>query len=129
MGGSGLRGSGPHDVFERRLVQAGERIFSQGDVGHVMYYLHSGMVRIWQGNEADREADQKVIGIITDGGIFGEMALVDGAPRMAHATAEEESLIYLIPASVLQAKLDHADPFLRGLIRILVSNLRASALG
>ena len=110
-------------VFNRKTYQPGEPIFWEGDIGKVMYYVKKGKVKIWRGTEAK----PTVLGYIDEGGIFGEMALIDGAPRMAHATAEEETLLHAIPESVLKGKLAAADPFVAALVRILTKNLRSSS--
>ena len=109
-------------VFDRRVFYPGQRIFSEGDKGYCMYFVEKGRVIIGRGNESN----QTKIGEITSGGIFGEMALIDGAPRMAHATAAEESVLHAIPQPVFQKKLQEADPFVRALVRVLLTNLRAS---
>ena len=109
-------------VFDRRVFYPGQRIFSEGDNGYCMYFVEKGRVIIGRGDESRQDK----IGEIAAGGIFGEMALIDGAPRMAHATAAEESILHAIPQPVFQKKLQDADPFIRALVRVLLTNLRAS---
>jgi CRP-like cAMP-binding protein len=63
-----------------------EVIFEEGQPGSEMYIVHSGKVRIYRaGEEGEVE-----IGIIGPGEFFGEMALVDHAPRSATACAVED---------------------------------------
>jgi CRP/FNR family transcriptional regulator, cyclic AMP receptor protein len=62
--------------------KAGELIFAAGDKGDKMYVVRSGTVEI--------ERDGKIVETVTAGGIFGEMALIDGAPRAATARAKTE---------------------------------------
>ena len=52
---------------------AGEVIFETGDKGDTMYLVRSGEVVIRRGDQ--------VMGTLGSGGIFGEMALIDGSPR------------------------------------------------
>lgn len=40
------------------------------------------------------------------GAIFGEMALIDGSPRMATAVAVEATTVLMVKGEELQAKLD-----------------------
>jgi CRP-like cAMP-binding protein len=49
----------------------GEAIFKEGDKGDKMYVIRSGEVAIERGG--------KVIEMLAPGGIFGEMALIDGS--------------------------------------------------
>jgi CRP-like cAMP-binding protein len=60
------------------------------------------------------------------GGIFGEMAVIDGGPRTATATAIEDTKVTVINERVFKHKLKVADPFLRALVRLFVANLRNS---
>ncbi|MFN3869503.1 MAG: Crp/Fnr family transcriptional regulator [Hyphomicrobiaceae bacterium] len=58
---------------------AGERIFSAEDDARAMYVVLTGEVEIAVYGE--------VLDRVGAGGVFGEMALVDGNPRSANATA------------------------------------------
>jgi CRP/FNR family transcriptional regulator, cyclic AMP receptor protein len=107
-------------TFSRRVFQAGTRIFSQGDPGHVMYYVERGRVQIWQGEAESR----RILGYIEPGGIFGEMALIDQKPRMAHASAMVDTALLVIPEPVLREKMKGIDPFVAGLMRMLVASQR-----
>jgi len=57
----------------------GQVIFRAGDPGDAMYAVLEGVVNI--------VANGTLIEQIGENGIFGEMALVDGAPRSADAVA------------------------------------------
>ena len=48
----------------------GEVIFAKGDKGDKMYVIRSGEIEI--------ERDGKIVETLSSGGIFGEMALIDG---------------------------------------------------
>jgi CRP-like cAMP-binding protein len=109
-------------IFDRRVYYPGQCVFSQGNQGHCMYYVERGRVLIARGEESNPEK----IGEVITGGIFGEMALVDGAPRMAHATAIEESVLHSIPKKMFDQKFDKADPFIKAVLRILIVNARSA---
>jgi hypothetical protein len=55
---------------------------------------------------------------------FGEMAILDGSPRMASAQALEETTLIVVPRQALDSKLNKSDPSLRTVFRVLVQNLR-----
>ena len=57
----------------------GDVIFDQGEAGECMYLVKSGRVRIQVGD--------RVLETVEEGGLFGEMALVDGLARSARAVS------------------------------------------
>jgi len=70
--------------------RAGEPIFNEGDSGEVAYIILSGAVRIWT---HDAEARQVTLTLLGPNDFFGELAVLDGGPRSASATAEEDTLL------------------------------------
>lgn len=110
-------------AFERRTFAPGEQIFKEGDPGDSLYVVENGRVRIWRG-DPDHPT---IIGRVETSGIFGEMAIFDRKPRMAHASAEVESVLMRMPASVLRESLYGADPLLRQLVQLLIDNVRTMA--
>ena len=68
-------------------VEAGATIFSQGDEGDAMYVIEEGAVDIVAGS-----GKQKVtLASVFKQQYFGELSLLDGAPRSATATASRET--------------------------------------
>ena len=58
------------------------------------------------------------------GELFGEMAIIDGSKRMAHAVAMEESVIVYLPRVGLEAMPAKQASMVKTLIQILADNLR-----
>ena len=56
--------------------------------------------------------------------MFGEMALIDSKPRMAMARCSKGSTIIVVSRAMFEQKLAKSDPFIRGLLNILVNNIR-----
>ena len=110
-------------ILERKVFQMGEIIFKEGDEGSRAYVVQAGEVEI----SKIMDGKKVVLGVVGPGGIFGEMALIDDAPRMANAVALDVTTVILVSRETLKAKLQKADPFLRGLINIFASNLRSMA--
>lgn len=107
-------------VLERRPFAAGETIFRQGEPGDAAYLVEKGRVAIYKHVEG-----RKIhLGTLNKGSIFGEMAVVDGSPRMASALALDACTLVRIPGNVVQDKMGRVDPFIRALIDILIENLR-----
>jgi len=65
-----------------------EVIFEEGSFGDEMYVLRSGRVSIYRNLE---EKKIELANISKAGDFFGEMALVDNAPRSASACALEDN--------------------------------------
>ena len=66
-----------------------------------------------------------IAGIVGRGGIFGEMALIDKAPRMASVSALENTTCVIVTDAVFNKKMAEADSFLVALLRIFVRNIRS----
>jgi len=52
------------------------------------------------------------------------MALIDSKPRMAAARCSKGSTIIHVCRSMFEEKLAKSDPFIRGLLNILVNHIR-----
>lgn len=116
------------DLASERLVRRGQVIFQRGDIESSMMALLRGSVRISTGSADGREV---VLNTITAGEVFGEIALLDGKPRSATATATEDSTLLVIERR-------HFLPFLFGnedlvlrMLTVLCQRLRqtSDALG
>jgi uncharacterized membrane protein len=82
--------------LEERRVQTDEAVFLQGDPGKAMFIIRDGAVDVCVG-----EGKAKVVlASLFTGQFFGEMSLLDGAPRSATAIA-------IKPTTLLS--LDHDD--------------------
>jgi CRP/FNR family transcriptional regulator, cyclic AMP receptor protein len=70
-------------------LKPGETIFKEGEPAKELYIIQSGKVEIQVGN--------RLLDTLEVNDIFGEMALIDGAPRSATATAKTD--VALVPMS------------------------------
>ncbi|MCF3629041.1 cyclic nucleotide-binding domain-containing protein [Thalassospiraceae bacterium LMO-SO8] len=105
-------------VLERKMYQAGDRIFKEGDEGLFAYLVQSGSVEIY------REGSGEVLSTIGAGGIFGEMALIDGKPRAASARSAGGCTVVVINRANFQHRMKKSDPFVQGLLKILAETVR-----
>ena len=108
-------------VLERKMYQAGERIFKEGDEGLFAYLVQSGSVEIY------KEATEETLSTIGPGGIFGEMALIDGKPRAASARADGGCTVVVINRANFMQRMKKSDPFVQGLLKILAETVRRNA--
>ena len=115
----------PAAAMARQTFSAKEVIFQEGAAGDVAYVVQDGEVEI--SRTQTKSQKRRVLGVITKGGMFGEMALIDGQPRMANAVAVTETTCVVIKRDIFERKVDAADPFIKGLIRIFIRNIRSMA--
>ena len=107
-------------ILQRQTFQPGDRIFKEGDEGNLAYVVQSGeveIVKVMEGMEI-------VLGTISKGGMFGEMALIDSKPRMATARCSKGATIIVVTRAMFEQKMNKADPFIRGLLNIMVDHIR-----
>src|SRR5262245_6755371 len=71
-------------------LEPGEVIFREGDPGDLLYLVGEGSVKI---SKSGRGGQQQTLSYIQTGNFFGEMALLDGQPRSAMASAVGETLL------------------------------------
>ncbi len=109
-------------TLERKTFPAGTTIIQKGDKADSAYVVDSGLVEIYVESGGRRQ----VLAEVGVGGIFGEMALIDSAPRSANAVAVRDTTCIVIPEKTIQDKLAKADPLVQGLLRVLVRNVRAA---
>ena len=91
-------GLGPDELLallqltDIQSIPAGERIVTQGEVGHCLYVLLEGSARV-TADGGDREVE---LSQILAGDFFGEVSLVDDGPRSANVTAVEHCTLLRI---------------------------------
>ena len=86
-------------------IEAGEVIFREGDPGDLLYLVGEGSVKI---SKSGRGGQQETLGFIQSGNFFGEMALLEGEPRSAMATAAEPTLLGTVDEPTFQHILELA---------------------
>src|SRR5262245_50465388 len=75
-------------TMARRRYRRDEVIFHEGDPGDSLHVVVAGRVKI---TRESAEGDEAIVVILVPGDSFGELVLLDGAPRSATATAMEAS--------------------------------------
>jgi len=98
-----------------RRFRRGDTIFHQGDPGDALHILATGAVKIAL---PSTEGEEAIIATLRPGDFFGELALLDGAPRSATAIALEPSETLVLPRAVFRDLHDRdaglRDAFLTG---------------
>jgi CRP/FNR family transcriptional regulator, cyclic AMP receptor protein len=105
------------DLLENVDCRAEQTLFRAGDAGNAMYLIERGQVQI-----SVKAADGHEINVaeLGPGDFFGEMAMLDGQPRSANATAMEDSRL-----AILSRK--HFLSFMEGNSKVALQMLSALA--
>jgi hypothetical protein len=77
-------------LFVQKLFRAGEQVFPKGESGDEAYVILRGKISI------HLEQAAPAIAQLGDGKIFGELAVLDGAPRAAFAVASQPSILLVM---------------------------------
>lgn len=80
-------------ISKELRVKKDEFIFKEGATGDAFYLIVSGSVRI---STIVPGVGEEALTILREGEYFGEMALIDDAPRSASAIANDDTILLLI---------------------------------
>lgn len=105
----------------RRVYEKDAVVFSQGDEGDTLYGVASGRVRI---SASDIDGREVFLNIMEPGDTFGEIAVMDGLPRTAGATALERTTLVVIQRSDFLDRLQREPQLALHLLRLLCERLR-----
>jgi len=109
-------------TLARHRAQA--TIFQQGDPGSSLMAVISGRVKICTYSVDGREL---VLNIIDRGGLFGEIAVLDGQPRTGTAVAIEDTELLVLERTRLMPFLAANPEIATRLIEILCQRLRQTS--
>jgi CRP-like cAMP-binding protein len=110
--------------MKTRRVVRGTTIFAKGDPGTGLMGVLAGTVKV---SVASAEGKDIVLNLFHEGEVFGEIALLDGRPRTADATAMSDcELVVIERRDFVPFLSDHPDVMLK-FIEILCSRLRRTS--
>jgi CRP/FNR family cyclic AMP-dependent transcriptional regulator len=93
-------------------------IFSQGDPAQELFIIQSGEVEIRLGN--------RVLETLPQYSIFGEMALIDNAPRSATAIAASDAKLVPVSEKQFLFLISNTPYFALNVMRVMAQRLRAA---
>jgi len=108
----------------RRQYEEGALIFMRGDPGDSLCGVATGRVRISASGPGGKEV---FLNIMEPGDAFGEIALLDGSPRTATATAMARTELIVIPRDAFSALLLSQPQLAAHLIQLLCKRVRWTA--
>jgi len=112
-------GTGP----QSKKLKKGELLFAEGENSRAMYYLKSGMLRIYK-NKGDSAIE---IDTVRAGSVIGELAFLDGNPRSASGEALTDCDLMEISGTAFQVVLSNMPDWLKILLKTIVGRLRTAS--
>jgi CRP/FNR family transcriptional regulator, cyclic AMP receptor protein len=109
------------EIAMRRTYCKGEVVFQQGDEGDALYGVAWGRIRISARGAGGREV---FLNIMEPGDTFGEIAVMDGLPRTAAATALDATTLIVISRHDFMSLLEREPRFAIHLVKLLCERLR-----
>ena len=106
------------DGIATRSAKAGEIIFKEGDEADQLFVIKSGQIEIQLGNRTLAE--------LSANSIFGEMALIDDAPRSATAVAKTDAELVPISEKQFLFLVSQTPFFALKVMRVLARRLKAT---
>jgi CRP-like cAMP-binding protein len=110
--------------MKTRRVARGTTIFAKGDPGSGLMGVLAGAVKV---SVASADGKDIVLNVFREGDIFGEIALLDGRPRTADATAMSDCELIVIERRDFVPFLSSQPDVMLKFIEILCSRLRRTS--
>jgi CRP-like cAMP-binding protein len=107
-----------------RSLSADQILFSKGDPGDALYGVLDGEIRISAGSPGGKEV---ILNAIHAGEFFGEIALLDGQPRTADATAVVDCELVRIPRADFIRYMESEPRLSTHLLELLCHRVRATS--
>ncbi len=105
----------------RRTYERDAEVFAQADPGDALYGVMTGRVRISASSAGGKEV---FLNIMEPGDTFGEIALLDGRPRSAAATATATSELFVVTRDQFLGLLAREPQLVDHLLQLLCGRLR-----
>ena len=106
--------------LRREYFNPHEIVFNWGDLGDSAYVIEEGCVEVLAGEATE----QRRIALLTEGAMFGEIALLDRQPRTASVRAVVPTRLIRIDRRHVEELLLRADPVIQYLLGLLLSRFR-----
>lgn len=108
-------------LTRRRRYRRNEVIFHQDDVGDALHIVAEGAVKIVL---PSAEGEEAIIASLKPGDFFGQLALLDGSPRSATATALEHTETLALPRDQFLRLVTEDPRLVTALLRAIAGELR-----
>jgi CRP/FNR family cyclic AMP-dependent transcriptional regulator len=109
-------------ALRTRRFRRGEVVFHAGDPGDSLFVVTRGAIKITV--PPDDGSEPAILTTIDPGGFFGELALLDGAPRSASAQALGPAEALVLRRDAFEALVDREPTLRRALFSALAGEIR-----
>jgi CRP/FNR family cyclic AMP-dependent transcriptional regulator len=109
-------------ISQEKKVEKDALIFKEGDIGDAFYLIVTGGVRI---STFVPGVGEEALTILREGEYFGEMALIDDAPRSASAIANEDTMLLCIGKDDFRKLLEQQTDIAYKLLWVFTKTLSA----
>jgi CRP/FNR family transcriptional regulator, cyclic AMP receptor protein len=110
-----------HGLFAKArtvTLTANQTLFLAGDAGDGCYRIEEGLLKITVGAA---EGDERILAILGEGSMVGELSMIDGAPRSASVSALRDSKLSFVSRVTFEA-FSQANPELSRHVMILLAH-------
>lgn len=105
-------------IAEEEERDAGEVVIREGEMGDALYLVLEGTVRVRKG--------EREVAVLGQREVFGEMALLDPAPRSATVEAVSDATLLRLRRDDFADLMAEKPDIARGVIQVLTRRLRAA---
>jgi CRP/FNR family transcriptional regulator, cyclic AMP receptor protein len=109
------------DRCHERSLGSGEIVFLRGDQGDCMYVVAAGSVAVSLSARSGRDV---LLAVLQPYQTFGELAVLDGGPRVATVTARERSALVVVPKAAVAELLRREPSVAAALLTALAVTVR-----
>jgi CRP/FNR family cyclic AMP-dependent transcriptional regulator len=109
-------------ISKEKKVKKNEVVFREGDIGDAFYLIVTGSIRI---STLVPGVGEEALTILKEGEYFGEMALIDDAPRSASAIANDDTMLLCIGKDDFRKLLERQTDIAYKLLWIFTKTLSA----
>jgi CRP-like cAMP-binding protein len=114
-----------HELGQAREFPRGSVLMYEGESGEWVMVLLAGRVKVTRSGQTGQEV---LLSIRDPGDLLGELAVIDGRPRIATVTGLEQVHALVIPAPEFRAHLERAPAAAFALREVLTTRCRDAVL-
>lgn len=101
-------------------------VFKEGDEGDALYIVKKGAVQVFHPPKEEGDLP-KTVAEITEGGVFGEMALISDVPRTASVKTLDESEIFILSKQDFKNLLDTNTRLAEQISATVIARMKANS--